>query len=141
MLSPSANHGNPLTTRCMRQCRNGRVRYRICFTHGDITPHNILVNENLRPCALVDWSVLGGCPSTGSTHGHCTYVSDTLDGRRFLRIFFLTMRQSSRSRGLSGPTIHPDMNSIAISQLSSFSLTTPYILIWDLFSTTTAIDA
>ncbi|KAF8157142.1 kinase-like domain-containing protein [Crassisporium funariophilum] len=37
-------------------------RYKICFTHGDITPQNILVDEKLRPCALVDWECAGWMP-------------------------------------------------------------------------------
>jgi tRNA A-37 threonylcarbamoyl transferase component Bud32 len=52
MLSPSANDD---AVRAAVQKR-AEVLYRICFTHGDITPHNILVDEN-RPCALVGLGV------------------------------------------------------------------------------------
>ncbi|KAK0200159.1 hypothetical protein DFS33DRAFT_128507 [Desarmillaria ectypa] len=31
------------------------TQYNVCFTHGDITPTNILVDEQLRPIGLVDW--------------------------------------------------------------------------------------
>ncbi|KAK0234352.1 hypothetical protein EDD85DRAFT_938686 [Armillaria nabsnona] len=31
------------------------TQYRICFTHGDITPNNILVDERLRPTGLIVW--------------------------------------------------------------------------------------
>ncbi|KAK0443709.1 uncharacterized protein EV420DRAFT_1340663 [Desarmillaria tabescens] len=38
------------------------TRHRICFTHGDITPHNILVDEQLRPTGLIDWECAGWMP-------------------------------------------------------------------------------
>lgn len=36
--------------------------YRIHFTHGDILPHNILADKNLRPTALLDWECAGWMP-------------------------------------------------------------------------------
>ncbi len=31
------------------------TQYRICFKHGDITPNNILVDEQLWPTGLINW--------------------------------------------------------------------------------------
>jgi serine/threonine protein kinase len=42
--------------------KRAKTQYKICFTHGDITPHNILVDEDLRPCALIDWECAGWMP-------------------------------------------------------------------------------
>ena len=39
-----------------------RTYYKICLTHGDLTPHNILVDENVRPVALIDWETAGWMP-------------------------------------------------------------------------------
>ena len=39
-----------------------RTNYKICLTHGDLTPHNILVDENVRPVALIDWETAGCMP-------------------------------------------------------------------------------
>lgn len=36
--------------------------HRICFTHGDITPHSILLNEDMRPVGLIDWECAGWLP-------------------------------------------------------------------------------
>ncbi|EED83443.1 predicted protein [Postia placenta Mad-698-R] len=36
--------------------------HRICFTHGDITPTNILLDEDMRPVALIDWECAGWMP-------------------------------------------------------------------------------
>ncbi|KAF9804266.1 hypothetical protein IEO21_09451 [Rhodonia placenta] len=36
--------------------------HRICFTHGDISPHNILLDEDMRPVGLVDWECAGWMP-------------------------------------------------------------------------------
>jgi len=42
-----------------------RVRkkpYRICFTDGDISPSNILVDENYMPVGLIDWGCAAWMP-------------------------------------------------------------------------------
>ncbi|KAJ3511442.1 hypothetical protein NLJ89_g4096 [Agrocybe chaxingu] len=39
-----------------------RTSYKICLTHGDLTPQNILVDENARPVALIDWETAGWMP-------------------------------------------------------------------------------
>ncbi|KZV69631.1 kinase-like protein [Peniophora sp. CONT] len=36
--------------------------YRICFTHGDLTPGNILVDADYRPTGLIDWECAGWMP-------------------------------------------------------------------------------
>ncbi|VDB89961.1 unnamed protein product [Peniophora sp. CBMAI 1063] len=36
--------------------------YRLCFTHGDLTPGNILVNSDYRPVGLVDWECAAWLP-------------------------------------------------------------------------------
>ncbi|EED85324.1 predicted protein [Postia placenta Mad-698-R] len=36
--------------------------HRIWFTHGDITPHNILLDEDMKPVGLVDWECAGWMP-------------------------------------------------------------------------------
>ncbi|PBK94362.1 hypothetical protein ARMGADRAFT_1053437 [Armillaria gallica] len=38
------------------------TQYKICFTDGDITPTNILVDEHLRPIVLVDWECAAWMP-------------------------------------------------------------------------------
>ncbi|EED83410.1 predicted protein [Postia placenta Mad-698-R] len=35
---------------------------RICFTHGNINPSNILLDEDMRPVALIDWECAGWMP-------------------------------------------------------------------------------
>ena len=37
-------------------------KYRIFLTHGDIQPHNLLVDETGRPCGLVDWECASWMP-------------------------------------------------------------------------------
>ncbi|KZT07918.1 kinase-like protein [Laetiporus sulphureus 93-53] len=44
---PSASHSKP---------------HRICFTHGDISPYNILVDDDKKPCALIDFECAGWMP-------------------------------------------------------------------------------
>lgn len=36
--------------------------YRICFTHGDLSPNNILVDENYTPVGLIDWGCAAWMP-------------------------------------------------------------------------------
>ncbi|KAF8066471.1 hypothetical protein FPV67DRAFT_1417590 [Lyophyllum atratum] len=36
--------------------------YRICLTHGDLSPNNILVNEHFKPTGLVDWQCAAWMP-------------------------------------------------------------------------------
>ncbi|EPQ50385.1 hypothetical protein GLOTRDRAFT_82325 [Gloeophyllum trabeum ATCC 11539] len=44
-------------------------RYRICLTHGDISPNNILVDEAYRPVGLVDF----GCAAWMPEYWELTY--------------------------------------------------------------------
>jgi aminoglycoside phosphotransferase (APT) family kinase protein len=37
-------------------------RYRMCFTHGDLSPDNILVDDHFRPVGLVDWQCAAWMP-------------------------------------------------------------------------------
>ena len=37
-------------------------KYRICLTHGDLQPHNLLVDDAGRPCGLVDWECASWMP-------------------------------------------------------------------------------
>lgn len=37
-------------------------RYRMCFTHGDLSPNNILVDDQFRPVGLVDWQCAAWMP-------------------------------------------------------------------------------
>ncbi|KAF7800195.1 hypothetical protein EIP86_011442 [Pleurotus ostreatoroseus] len=37
-------------------------RHRLCFTHGDISPDNILADENCKPVGLVDWECAAWMP-------------------------------------------------------------------------------
>ena len=49
-------------------------RYHICLTHGDILPHNFLVDDSGCSCGLIDWECDHGCRSIGSIRIHfgCT---------------------------------------------------------------------
>ena len=49
-LRPSANPAIVALAQSVR-----RKRYRMCFTHGDLSPDNILVDDHFRPVGLVDW--------------------------------------------------------------------------------------
>ncbi|KAF8952255.1 hypothetical protein BDZ97DRAFT_1682160, partial [Flammula alnicola] len=35
--------------------RRSKTNSKICLTHSDLTPQNILVDENARPVFLIDW--------------------------------------------------------------------------------------
>ena len=45
-------------------------RYRICLTHGDISPNNILVDDHYKPVGLVDW----GCAAWMPEYWELTYA-------------------------------------------------------------------
>lgn len=44
--------------------------YRLCFTHGDLAPHNILVDEELKPIGLIDF----GCAAWLPEYWEFTYA-------------------------------------------------------------------
>lgn len=48
-------------TRCLIAERPSK-QYRICLTHGDILPHNILADKNYVPTGLVDWECAAWMP-------------------------------------------------------------------------------
>ena len=68
--STSVFHAQPFCT--LRSIRDPfmlalveRVRakqHRLCFTYGDISPTNILVDDNYRPTGLVDWECAAWMP-------------------------------------------------------------------------------
>ncbi|KAF8153026.1 kinase-like domain-containing protein [Crassisporium funariophilum] len=65
-----------------------RTQYKICLTHGDLTPTNILVDKNFRPVALIDWETASWMPEYwGFTRA--VYIRDRYVGWRevFKRIF------------------------------------------------------
>lgn len=37
-------------------------RYRLCFTHGDLNPSNIFVDDSFKPTALIDWECAAWMP-------------------------------------------------------------------------------
>ena len=60
--------GEPLDDR-------SKTNDKICLTQRDITgtPHTILLDENFRPVAPMDWIQPAGCRNTGSIPGNCAY--------------------------------------------------------------------
>ncbi|PPQ97045.1 hypothetical protein CVT26_001268 [Gymnopilus dilepis] len=55
--------------------KRAMTRYRICFTHGDITPFNILVDDDIRPCALIDWECAAWMPEYWE-YTRCLYLRE-----------------------------------------------------------------
>lgn len=53
-------------------------RYRMCFTHGDLSPDNILVDDHFRPVGLVDWQC--AAPNTGISRRLCGIASASCHG-------------------------------------------------------------
>ncbi|KAJ8507381.1 hypothetical protein ONZ45_g10248 [Pleurotus djamor] len=53
----------------IRRLVDGRPlkEYRICLTHGDIVPHNIVIDEACRPVGLIDWETAGWMPEYWDT--------------------------------------------------------------------------
>ncbi|KAK0484300.1 hypothetical protein EDD18DRAFT_1361311 [Armillaria luteobubalina] len=64
------------------------TKYRICFTHGDITPTNILVDNQIRPIGLVDWECAAWMPEYWE-YTRAIYIRQTYTGwwNLFRRIF------------------------------------------------------
>ncbi|KAF8153006.1 kinase-like domain-containing protein [Crassisporium funariophilum] len=64
------------------------TQYKICLTHGDLTPHNILVDKNFRPVALIDWETASWMPEYWE-YTRALYVRERYVGWReaFKRIF------------------------------------------------------
>lgn len=49
-------------------------RHRICFTHNDLHPHNILVDQDFNITGIIDWESAGWMPEYWSVHrdrGRC----------------------------------------------------------------------
>lgn len=42
--------------------KRDRRHYRLCFTHGDLTPANILLDADYRPVGIVDWQCAAWLP-------------------------------------------------------------------------------
>ncbi|TRM65150.1 kinase-like domain-containing protein [Schizophyllum amplum] len=53
-------HAN--TDICHLCARIRQKRYRLCLTHGDISPNNILVDDDYKPVALIDWGCAAWMP-------------------------------------------------------------------------------
>ncbi|KAK0214391.1 hypothetical protein IW262DRAFT_1514503 [Armillaria fumosa] len=64
------------------------TKYRICFTHGDITPTNILVDSKIRPVGLVDWECAAWMPEYWE-YTRAIYIRQSYKGwwNLFRRIF------------------------------------------------------
>ncbi|KAK0476343.1 hypothetical protein IW261DRAFT_1490773 [Armillaria novae-zelandiae] len=64
------------------------TEYRICFTHGDITPTNILVDNQIRPVGLVDWECAAWMPEYWE-YTRAIYIRQSYKGwwNLFRRIF------------------------------------------------------
>ncbi len=62
--------------------------YRICFTHGDMTPTNILVDNQIRPIGLVDWECAAWMPEYWE-YTRAIYIRQSYKGwwNLFRRIF------------------------------------------------------
>ncbi|KAI1793422.1 kinase-like domain-containing protein [Ganoderma leucocontextum] len=56
-LPPNADPQMRALAKCIRQ-----KPYRICFTHGDLSPSNILVDEDYVPIGLIDWGCAAWMP-------------------------------------------------------------------------------
>lgn len=56
-LRPSADPAIVTLAESVRQ-----KRYRVYFTHGDLSPDNILVDDHFRPVGLVDWQGVAWMP-------------------------------------------------------------------------------
>ena len=56
-LPPDADSAIVVLAQSVRQ-----RRYRMCFTHGDLSPNNILVDDQFRPVGLVDWHCAAWMP-------------------------------------------------------------------------------
>ncbi|KZV68878.1 hypothetical protein PENSPDRAFT_581803 [Peniophora sp. CONT] len=52
---------DPAEAHALERMRNQK-QYRLCFTHGDLFPANILVDAEYRPVGLVDWECAAWLP-------------------------------------------------------------------------------
>ncbi|EDR13296.1 uncharacterized protein LACBIDRAFT_230584, partial [Laccaria bicolor S238N-H82] len=73
-LQPSADPAIVALAESVRQ-----KRYRMCFTHGDLSPNNILVDDHFRPVGLIDWQCAAWMPEywdfTTALWGRQRYLS------------------------------------------------------------------
>ncbi|KAF8153011.1 hypothetical protein B0H34DRAFT_721820 [Crassisporium funariophilum] len=65
-----------------------RTQYKICLTHGDLTPENILVDKKFRPVALIDWETASWMPEYWE-YTRALYIREQYVGwcEAFKRIF------------------------------------------------------